>query len=168
MLRTNREEEIFVTTEPINLPLVNKESTGKVRQNGKRLVYLGLIVIGVKGLIRKNLGTKVLISLLDNGWRTNAKNALIAAIEVVMSENKITFYCSPDFSVRVKDLEIGIRRKELVKRSNLLVNIGFIGKLTDTSTTKYKLNIDGIISEISSKWVKMIKPMAMTLSNSMD
>ena len=73
MLRINPEEENFVTTEPINLPLVSKESTRKVRQNGKRLVYLGLIVIAIKRLVRKNLCTKVLISLLDNGWRINAK-----------------------------------------------------------------------------------------------
>ena len=77
------------------------------------------------------------------------------------------FYCSPDFSIRIKDLElleIGIQTRgyeDLVKRSNLLVNIGFIGKLTDSSTTKYKLNIDGIISGISSKGVKMIKLMAI-------
>ena len=52
MLRINQEEEIFVTTEPINLLLVSKKSTRKVKQNGKRLVYLRLIVIGVKGLVR--------------------------------------------------------------------------------------------------------------------
>ena len=130
-------------------------------------MHFGLIVIGVKGLVRKNLGTKVLISFLDNGWRTNAKNALIAAIKVDRSENKGIFYCSPDFSVSIKDLElleIGIQTKgyeDLVKQSNLLVNIGFIGKLIDSSTIKYKLNIDGIISGITSKGVKMIKPMAI-------
>ena len=91
-----------------------------------------------------------------------------------MSENKEIFYCSPDFSVSEKDLEllgIGIQTRgyeDLVKRSNLLVNIGFIGKLTDSYTSEYKLNIDGIISGISSKRVKMINPMAMSQSNSMD
>ena len=160
MLSINREEEIFVTIELINLPLVSKESTREVRKNGKRLVYLGLIVIAVKRLVRKNLCTKVLISLLDNGWRINAKNELVVAIEVGKSENKIIFYRSPDFSVRVKDLElleIGIQTRvyeDLVNRSNLLVNISFIGKFTGTSITKYKLNIDGIISGISSKGLK--------------
>ena len=135
----------------------------------EKLVHLGLTVIGVKGLVRKNLGTKVLISLLDNKWRASAKNALIAVIEVDMSENKGIFYCSPNFSVSVKDLELLEIRiqtsgyEDLVKRSNLLANIGFIRKLTDSSTTKYKLNMDGIISGISSKGVKMIKLMAIDL-----
>ena len=50
-------------------------------------------------------------------------------------------------NVSVKDLqlfEIGNQTEkyeDLVKKSNLLVNIDFIGKLTDSSTTKYKLNI---------------------------
>ena len=56
---------------------------------------------------------------------------------------------------------LGIQTREfedLDKQSNLLINIGFIGRLTDSSTTQYKLNIDGIVSGISSKGVKMIKP----------
>ena len=48
---------------------------------------MGLIDIRVKGLIRKHLGAKVLITILDKGWQTDARNALIAAIEVDMSNN---------------------------------------------------------------------------------
>ena len=106
LLRINMEEEILVTTKPINLALVSKESIRKIKQSGKKLVHLGFIIIGIKGLVRKNLGTKVLISFLDNGRRTNANNALIAAIEVDMNENKGIFYYSPDFSVSVRDLEL--------------------------------------------------------------
>ena len=115
--------------------------------------------------MKGHLKTKVLISFLDNGWKTNANNALIAAIEVDMNENKGKFYCSPDFSVSVKDLElleVGIKTRgyeDLDKQSNLLINIGFLGRLTESSTIKYRLNIDGIISSISSKGVKMIKLM---------
>ena len=66
LLRINREEEILVTIEPINLALISKESTIKIKQSGKKLLHLGLIIIGIKGLVRKNLGTKELISFLDN------------------------------------------------------------------------------------------------------
>ena len=70
------------------------------------------------------------------------------------------FYCSSDLEL----IEIGIQTRgyeDLVKKSNLLINIGFIRKLTDSSTTKYKLNIDRITSGINSKGVRMIKPMAI-------
>lgn len=102
---------------------------------------------------------------MDKGWQSDAENALIAAVEVDMSNNSGLFYCSPDFSISVRDLdliEIGIQAKgyeDLVKNSNFLINVGFIGKLTDNSITRYRLDIDGIISAISSKGVKMIKPM---------
>ena len=102
--------------------------------------------------------------MLDNGWKTNAQNALISAIEVDMNNNRGIFCCNHDFSVSTKDidlLEISIQTKgfkHLHKPSNLLINIGFLEKLTDSSTTQYKLNIDGIVSGISSKGVKMIKP----------
>ena len=82
-----------------------------MRQSGKKLLHLGLIVIGIEGLVRKSLGAKVLIAFLDNGWRTNTINALIAAIEANMNENTEIFYCSPDFSISTRDidlLEIGI------------------------------------------------------------
>ena len=67
LLRINREEEILVTTEPINLALISKKITRKIKQSGKKLLHLILIVIAIKGLVRKHLGTKVLISLSDNG-----------------------------------------------------------------------------------------------------
>ena len=159
LLRINREEEILVTKEPVNLKLFSKEVSRKIRLSGKRLLHLGLIVIGNKGLVRKSLGAKVLITFLDNGWKTNATYTLIAASEVDMNENKRIIYCSPDFSVSTQDinlLEIGIHTrgyKDFDKKSNLLINIGFIGRLTDSSTTQYKLNIDGIISGIGSKGV---------------
>ena len=98
----------------------------------------------------------------------NARNALIAAIEVDMSDNKGIFYCSPDFSISTRDidlLEIGIQTRgfeDLDKQSNLLINTGFLGRLIDSSTTQYKLNIDGIISGISSKGFKMVKPVEIS------
>ena len=62
------------------------------------------------------------------------KNALISAIEVDMNNNKGIFYCSPDFSVSTRDidlLEICIQTRgfeDLDKQNNLLINIGFLEK----------------------------------------
>lgn len=110
---------------------------------------------------------KVLIILTDKGWQSDVRNALISAVEVDMSCNSRIFYCSQDFSISVKDLdliEIGIQSRgyeDLVKHSNFLINVGFIGKLTNNSIARYKWDIKGIVSTISSKGIKMIKPMAI-------
>lgn len=165
LLRINREEEILVTTNEVRIPLVSLESIRKIKESGKRLVHLGLIVIGIRGLVRKEIPVIVLITLMDKGWKSDARNALIAAVKVDMSCNSGLFYCSPDFLISVRDLnliEIRIQARgydDLVKHSNFLINVGFIGKLTDTSTTRYKLDVSGIVSAISSKGVRMIKPM---------
>ena len=58
LLRINREEELLVTTEPVNIRLISKESSRKISQSGKMLLHLSLIVIRIKGLVRKNLETK--------------------------------------------------------------------------------------------------------------
>lgn len=61
---------------------------------------------------------------MDKGWQSDARNALIAAVEVDMSCNSGLFYCSPDFSISVREIdliEIGIQARgnnDLVKHSN--------------------------------------------------
>ncbi|KAK8957539.1 hypothetical protein KSP39_PZI001120 [Platanthera zijinensis] len=165
LLRINREEELLVTNFPNNIKLISQNTISQIKQTDKKLVHLGLIVIGLKGLARKKLGTKVLITLLDKRWQSDARKAMIAAMEVDMSGNKGIFYCSPDFMISIKDIdkiELGIQSKgyeDFTGHSNLLINIGLLGKLTNNSTTKYKLNIAHIIDAISSTGVKMIQPM---------
>ena len=56
-----------MTTESVNIRLISNESSRKIRQSGKRLLHLGLIVKRIKGLVRKSLGTKVFLAFLDNG-----------------------------------------------------------------------------------------------------
>ena len=55
-----------MTTEQVNIRLISKENSRKIRQSDKRLLHLGLIVIRIKGLVRKSVGTKVLLAFLDN------------------------------------------------------------------------------------------------------
>ena len=82
-MRSYIEEPISVTTESVALRLITTESIKKVD-----LIYtfmhLGLIVIGIKGLVRKGLRTKVLLALLDKR-HDNTNQVLIATIEVDMN-----------------------------------------------------------------------------------
>ena len=65
-------------------------------------------------------------------------------MEVDMNQNKGIFYCTPDFQISIKDLEnleIEIQTKEYEDfqgHANLLISLEFLGKLTTSSTTKYK------------------------------
>ena len=61
------------------------------------------------------------------------------------------FILTKEFYERDAETFIEFRKTYTDRKGNLLINIGFIGRLTDSSTTQYKLNIDGIISRISIK-----------------
>ena len=63
------------------------------------------------------------------------KKTMIASIEIYMNNNIRIVYCMSDFMMSLKDLQqdikIGIKTKgydQQVKGSNLVINIGFIGR----------------------------------------
>lgn len=164
LLRINR-EEVLVTTGPVTIPIISNESLKELRKTRKRLVHIGLIVVAIKGLTRKELGCKTLLRILDKSWKGSSHKALIANIEVDMNRNTGLFFCSPDMLISIYDLhnlEIEIQTtgyEELDRKSDLLINIGFLGKATNSSTTNFKLNIEDIFMSIARRGIKMIKPM---------
>ena len=108
-------------------------------------MHLGLIIIGIKGLTCKGLRKKVLLAILDKRHK-KVEDALIARIEEDMNQNGGIFYCNPDFMVTledIKNLEIGIQTKgyEEFQGDNLTISIEFIGRLTNSSKTRYKVEI---------------------------
>lgn len=151
------------------MQLVSRETIKEIKKKGRKLAHLGLIIIGIKGLTRKKLGTKVLLTILDKRWKEEATKALIAAMEIDLSDNIGIFYCSPNFILSINDLqkiEIGIQTRgyeEFSGHSNLLINIGYLGRLTDSSTIQYKLDIKQIVEAMSSKGIKMLKPIEINL-----
>lgn len=42
--------------------------------------------------------------------------------------------------------------------NNIIVSVGFLGKCMNSTTSNYKVNIDGIIDGMGSKGIRMIKP----------
>ena len=101
--------------------------------------------MGIKGLTRKNLGTKTLITIYDNRW-SDIKKAIIGLTEVDMTNNGGIFYVSPNFMKNLDELgtqiRIGIQTKgyeEMHSEKNLLMCVGFLGKMTDNSNTRFKL-----------------------------
>ncbi|KAG5606900.1 hypothetical protein H5410_028392 [Solanum commersonii] len=129
------------------------------------LIHMGLVVIGLKGLTRKNLGTKVLITLYDSRW-SESKRSIIGLPEVDMSNNGGIFYCSPDFIINSKEfgkyIKIGIQTKgyeEMNCGNNLLVCVGFIGKLATNNSSRFKIKIDDAVGIMGNKGIKLMNPL---------
>lgn len=164
LYRHYREEQISAIGEDFKiLDLVNAHSL-KHLKNRMVLMHMGLIVIGIKGLTRKNLGSKVLITIYDDRW-SDIKKSIIGLTEVDMTNNGGIFYISPDFLMNLKEfgqnIKIGIQTKgyeEMNSGNNLLMCIGFIGKLTLSSNTKFKLKVNDVVEIMGNKGISLIKP----------
>jgi hypothetical protein len=48
-----------------------------------------------------------------------------------------------------------------LKGTNLLISIEFIGRLTNKSRTRYKVNVNNVIQSIQSKGIKFMSPLTI-------
>ena len=85
-----------------------------------------------------------------------------------MNENMLITYIAPDLIVPVKEfidkMVFGFQTKgyEDFKGTNLLISIEFIGRLTNRSGTKYKVNVNNVIESMQSKGIKFMSPMKIS------
>uniref|UniRef100_M1CTF9 Zinc knuckle family protein n=1 Tax=Solanum tuberosum TaxID=4113 RepID=M1CTF9_SOLTU len=83
-----------------------------------------------------------------------------------MSNNGGIFYSNPDFMINSKEFEkyikIGIQTKgyeEMSCGNNLLVCVGFIGKLAYNGSSRFKIKIDDAVGIMGNKGIKLMKPL---------
>jgi hypothetical protein len=68
-----------------------------------------------------------------------------------MNENSLITYIAPDLMMSVQEfiekMSFGFQTKdyEEFKGTNLIISIEFIGRLTNKSRTRYKVNVNDII-----------------------
>lgn len=103
LIRSSREESLRVVEESKTIDLISPETIIKIKNSLKKFVHIGLVVIGIKGFGRKELGTKVLTLLMDSSWTTNMKKAIISGTEVDLSQNSALFYCLPSIFANMLD-----------------------------------------------------------------
>ena len=124
-------------------------------------MHLGVILIGIIGLHRKEIGALVNINLLD--IRNNSiGRTILASAEVNMNQNYAVIGCIPQFCIDLREftekIKITINTKDMEFGSkNLSVAIGFIGKTTNALSLKCMMEFDDIVKTFSSKAVNMIE-----------
>jgi hypothetical protein len=128
LYRISREVELIVLNEPVDLKIVSKQFENSLRYAGYKYIHQGMYIIGIKGMTRKKLGTKVLVTLLDKRWDTINKAAL-GFLEGDMNENNLITYIAPDLMMQVQEfiekMSFGFQTKgyEEFKGTNLLISI---------------------------------------------
>ena len=95
--------------------------------------------------------------------------AMIASIEIDMNNNIGIVYRMPYFMMSLQqDIKIGIKTKgyeKEVKDSNLVINIGFIGRCTNNADNKVKIKVEDVVNLLTTKGVGMVKPEALSTEN---
>ena len=85
-----------------------------------------------------------------------------------MNENMLITYIAPDLIMLVKEfidkMAFGFQTKgyEDFKGTNLLVSIEFIGRLTNRSGTRYKVNVNNVVESMQSKGIKFMSPLKIS------
>jgi hypothetical protein len=108
----------------------------------------------------------VLVTLLDKRWDTINK-AVLGFLEDDMNENNLITYIAPDLMMSVqefiKKISFGFQTKgyEEFKGRNLLIGIEFIGRLTNKSRIRYKVNVNDVIQSMQSQGIKFMSPLTI-------
>ena len=77
-------------------------------------------------------------------------------MEVDMNRNKQLVYFVPDYLIEIK-LAIKTRGYEMKKgMENLLIHVGFIGRLSNNNTTNFRMCEKDLITTLTSKGIKVI------------
>ena len=77
-------------------------------------------------------------------------------MEVDMNRNKQLVYFVPDYLIEIK-LAIKTRGYEMKKgMENLLIHVGFIGRLSNNNTTNFRMCEKDLITTLTSKGIKAI------------
>ena len=97
------------------------------------------------------------------------RKTMISSTKIDINNNIGIIYCMPTFMMSLKDLQqdikIGIKTKgyeKQVKGSNLVINIGFIGRCTNYAYDKVKVKVEDIVNLLTTKGVGMVKPQAIS------
>ncbi|KAG6507873.1 hypothetical protein ZIOFF_033226 [Zingiber officinale] len=156
------ETRVLVTEGQQNLSLINTESHGILRREGMQLIHLGLVMIRIHALHRRNAGTNALIVLRDTRW--NDDRSIIGTMEVDLSEGTQLVYIAPNLLISVEDfyhhIEIAIQTHGYEQwnsaESNLLITRGMIGRLTNTSHAGFRYNIQNVADYLASTGINAV------------
>ena len=157
----------------VYLDLVSPETKHKLLKNKTdKYMHLGIILIGIIGLHRKEIGALININLLDTRNNTVGR-ALLASAEVNMNQNYAVIGCIPQFCIDLKEftekIKITVNTKGYdmeVGSKNLSIAIGFIGKTTNALSLKCMMEFDDIVKTFGSKTVNMIINLCFIINKS--
>nr|WPR16498.1 MAG: polyprotein [Yellow silver pine badnavirus] len=146
----------------VQRPFITEDSYDKLVKSGFEHIHIGMIMLRIHGLHRKNAGTMALVVLRDTRWGDD--RSVIGTMEVDMSTGTQLLYLSPDLFLSIHDfynhVEIVIQTKGYeswnAAESNLLITRSLIGRLTNTSFAKFNYRVSNVMDFLASRGIQAI------------
>ncbi|ACV74337.1 putative polyprotein [Pelargonium vein banding virus] len=150
------EERILSTGEQVELPFVTRRSYERLQRTGYQQIHLGLVLIRVHTLHRRDAGVKALVVFRDTRWRDD--RSIIGSMEIDLSIGTQLAYIAPDMMMSIHDfynhVEVVVATRGYEEwqggESNLLITRGLVGRLTNTSHASFNYNVEQVAEHLSS------------------
>ncbi|KAK7243132.1 hypothetical protein RIF29_37918 [Crotalaria pallida] len=159
------EETIFcVGNQEVNLDFVSTESRRKLEASGFATIHLGAILIGIYGMHREHIGSKVNLVLVDTRFK-DPRQVVIGQMEVDMHNNYELVYIIPkDLQLTVKDfcrhIKLVVKTKgyeDMVSgEANLLIVRALTARVSNYIASHFQLKTENIAQFLGSQGIKAI------------
>lgn len=127
----------------MNLNFCNLQSYEVLQREGLDHIHLGLLMVRVYALHRRDAGTLALVVLRDTRWTDD--NSIIGTTEIDLSTRTQLVYFVPDMMLSIHDFHRHIELSILTKgydrwqggEFNLLITRTIVGRLSNTCNTAF-------------------------------
>nr|GEU71397.1 TPA: orf y [Tanacetum cinerariifolium] len=145
-----------------NLPLCNQQSYQSLRTLGLQHIHLGIFMIRLHVLHRRSADTNALVVLRDTTWEDSGQ--IIETMEVDLSAGTQLVCMFPDMVLSIDDfhnhVEVAIQTHGYDTwqggKSNLLVTMAMIDKLSNTSYMGFQYSADNIVDHLTTTGITAI------------
>ncbi|KAJ4791359.1 polyprotein [Rhynchospora pubera] len=157
------DERTLVTDgQQVELSFISEESFNRLLQEGLQHLHIGLIMVRLYTLHRRSAGVNALVLIRDTRWRDD--RAVISSMEMDLTSGTQLAYTAPDMTLSIRDFRDHI---QLVIQthgyegwqggeSNLLLSRSLIGRLSNTSHTNFRYNVQNVADHLASRGVRAI------------
>ncbi|KAJ4795173.1 polyprotein [Rhynchospora pubera] len=139
-----------------------KKVFNRLLQEGLQHLHIGLIMVRLYTLHRRSAGVNALVLIRDTRWRDD--RAVISSMEMDLTSGTQLAYTAPDMTLSIRDFRDHI---QLVIQthgyegwqggeSNLLLSRSLIGRLSNTSHTNFRYNVQNVADHLASRGVRAI------------
>jgi ribonuclease HI len=157
------DQRILVTDgQQLELPFITQQSYDEVRRSGYQHLHIGLIMIRLYTLHRRNAGVNALVVIRDTRWADD--RSIIGTMEMDLTTGTQLAYLAPNLMLSITDffnhIQLVIQTHGYENwqagESNLLLTRSLIGRLSNTSYTSFRYNVQRVSDYLASRGVQAI------------